>query len=461
MADGNLFDTLKDISETVNEATRTGNYSDLSQSIQSRMTAFTDSRRQTGGGTDAGADADRTGKAAGTYTSRYAEGTATYAKMEELRREREAAGKTRKETKKEAASYFLQTRPDRRRGILRRVIGWIGAANAGWWAIINLIGIVISIADLEISAVVVFLILLAVTGGITYAFVRLAQKGKRLQKLAETYYRYGDIIGTRSYIEVAELAERAGETPEQVCDNLKAMHKEGMLPVMALDRKKTTLMLTRETINQYKAAEKARKEREAAGKEASSEAAVQTSSGQKEKKKDGEALSPEVEKILAEGNDAVREIREINDRIPDTEIMSDKLYRLENIMKRIFREVQKNPSKAGELHRMMDYYLPTTMKLLRAYADLEEGKDTAGENIRHTRQEIADSMDLINNAFEKLLDDLFQEQAWDLSSDLNVMKTMMAQDGLVDGHFAPGSGKAAANEEREKEPVLIKTKKKS
>ena len=111
--------------------------------------------------------------------------------------------------------------------------------------------------------------------------------------------------------------------------------------------------------------------------------------------------------------------------------MSDKLYRLEEITKRIFEQVQKDPSKEKDLRKLMNYYLPTTTKLLNAYADLNDQPE-AGENIRETKRQIEGSMDVINEAFEKLLDDLFQEQAWDLSSDLNVMKTMMAQDGLTD-----------------------------
>ena len=118
--------------------------------------------------------------------------------------------------------------------------------------------------------------------------------------------------------------------------------------------------------------------------------------------------------------------------------MSNKLYRLENIMNRIFAQVEKDPDSAEELHKLMNYYLPTTKKLLMAYVELDKQPDV-GENITKTKKEIDAAMDTINEAFENLLDSLFQDMAWDISSDISVMKSMMAQDGLT----TEGQGVAA------------------
>jgi hypothetical protein len=70
------------------------------------------------------------------------------------------------------------------------------------------------------------------------------------------------------------------------------------------------------------------------------------------------------------------------------------------------------------------------MKLLQAYKELDR-QPAAGENIRNTRREIREALGTINGAFDRLLDSLFQDMAWDISSDISVMKTMMAQDGLT------------------------------
>lgn len=82
----------------------------------------------------------------------------------------------------------------------------------------------------------------------------------------------------------------------------------------------------------------------------------------------------------------------------------------------------------------MKYYLPTTWKLIDAYRDMETQK-IDGPNIAATKQEIEQTLDTINTAFENLLDSFYQDTAWDISSDISVMQTMMAQDGLTKKDF--------------------------
>ena len=126
--------------------------------------------------------------------------------------------------------------------------------------------------------------------------------------------------------------------------------------------------------------------------------------------------------------------------------MSEKLYRLESTMDRIVEQVRQNPSSAPELRKLMSYYLPTTVKLLKAYKELDK-QTVSGENITNTKQEIEDALDTINDAFENLLDSLFQNMAWDVSSDISVMQTMFAQDGLTPGQMSAQSGQSVAEKE--------------
>ena len=83
---------------------------------------------------------------------------------------------------------------------------------------------------------------------------------------------------------------------------------------------------------------------------------------------------------------------------------------------------------------MMQYYLPTTVKLLEAYEQLDK-QPVQGENIRNSKREIEKTLDTLNVAFEKLLDSLFQDTAWDVSSDISVLQTRLAQEGLTEGDF--------------------------
>ena len=82
----------------------------------------------------------------------------------------------------------------------------------------------------------------------------------------------------------------------------------------------------------------------------------------------------------------------------------------------------------------MDYYLPTTVKLLKAYEELD-GQPVQGENIVNSKKEIEDTLDTLNTAYEKILDNLFQDTAWDVSSDISVLQTLLAQEGLMDDGF--------------------------
>ena len=103
---------------------------------------------------------------------------------------------------------------------------------------------------------------------------------------------------------------------------------------------------------------------------------------------------------------------------------------MEMLIQKIFERVKEDPDSLDDISRMMEYYLPTTVKLLEAYLQLCS-QPVQGENIRSSRMEIEQTLDTLNDAFEKLLDSLFEDVAWDVSSDISVLHTMLAQEGLV------------------------------
>ena len=141
-------------------------------------------------------------------------------------------------------------------------------------------------------------------------------------------------------------------------------------------------------------------------------------------------LSPEVQKVVQAGDEYVKKIRAANDAIPGEEI-SAKISRMEMLVDRIFDRVEEHPESVDDIRKLMEYYLPTTVKLLDAYEDLD-AQPVQGENIISSKKEIEKTIDTLNVAFEKLLDDLFQDTAWDLSSDISVLETMLAQEGLTE-----------------------------
>lgn len=103
---------------------------------------------------------------------------------------------------------------------------------------------------------------------------------------------------------------------------------------------------------------------------------------------------------------------------------------MEMLIQKIFDRVGEDPDSLDDINKMMEYYLPTTVKLLEAYRNLDE-QPVQGENIRNSKAEIEQTLDTLNRAFEKLLDSLFEDVAWDVSSDISVLQTMLAQEGLA------------------------------
>ena len=140
--------------------------------------------------------------------------------------------------------------------------------------------------------------------------------------------------------------------------------------------------------------------------------------------------NPELDKMVSEGQKALDEMRRLNDSIQDAAI-SAQIDRLEQVSGKIFRQVQKDPTQLPQIRKFMSYYLPTTLKLLRAYDDMSH-QGVQGENITGTMERVRGMMGTIVTAFERQLDSLFGDQALDISTDITVLDNMMAREGLVD-----------------------------
>ena len=127
----------------------------------------------------------------------------------------------------------------------------------------------------------------------------------------------------------------------------------------------------------------------------------------------------------------LRQLREVNDAIPDP-VMSQKISRLEEVSGKIFDYVKAHPEKLPQIRKFMSYYLPTTLKLLRSYDELSR-QGVSGQNITGTMEKVEGMMATIVLAFEKQLDSLFGDQAMDISTDITVLDNMMAREGLTGG----------------------------
>lgn len=138
--------------------------------------------------------------------------------------------------------------------------------------------------------------------------------------------------------------------------------------------------------------------------------------------------NPELDKMIADGNAAVEQMRKLNDAIEDP-VISGQINELERLSGKIFDVVKQEPKKLGEIRTFMNYYLPTTIKLLTSYDKLVR-QGQAGENVEATKKKIENVMETIVTAYRKRLDSLFEAEAIDISADIKVLETMMEKDGL-------------------------------
>ena len=137
---------------------------------------------------------------------------------------------------------------------------------------------------------------------------------------------------------------------------------------------------------------------------------------------------PELDKMIADGDGAIKAMRALNDSIQDKTI-SGQIDRLEEVSSRIFQYVKDNPAKLPQIRKFMSYYLPTTIKLLTADDMSHQG--VQGENITGTMEKVEGMMSTIVLAFEKQLDSLFGDEAMDISTDITVLENMMVREGLA------------------------------
>jgi len=124
----------------------------------------------------------------------------------------------------------------------------------------------------------------------------------------------------------------------------------------------------------------------------------------------------------------ILEIRRLNDEIRDIAV-SERIYRIEEHTQHIFDYVTDHPEAMPQIRTFMNYYLPTTLKLLESYSRIER-VGVAGENMKKSKENIEKILDMLAVGFEQQVDQLFKNESIDISSDISVLETMMQKDGL-------------------------------
>lgn len=302
------------------------------------------------------------------------------------------------------------------KGILKTVFGGISTITGFTFTLISGIFHLVGIATgASLTSIPFALGLGALVGGGT-----LLSSGIRSLGRVSRYKVYLKALGKNTHIALEKLSRSVGKPVKFVRKELQGMINQGLFLEGHLDHEEQNLITSDETYAHY---EQSRLQMEAQ-KQAEAAAPKQPSS----------TPDPKVQEVLDRGNAYLREIRRCNDEIPGEEI-SAKISRMEAIVQRIFERAEAHPEIIPDLKKLMDYYLPMTIKLLNAYADMDR-QPIQGDTIRASKQEIDTTLDTLNLAFEKLLDSVFQDTAMDVSSDISVLHTLLAQEGLTGNDFS-------------------------
>ena len=254
--------------------------------------------------------------------------------------------------------------------------------------------------------------------------------------------RYLALFADKMYVNIADLAQSVGKSTKYILKDVKKMMALGFFPEGHLDKKETCLMLDDKTYREYLRLEKERKAYELEHSSATAQH-IMTGTNDSDTAQSGgntatpdvaDTRNPELVAMINEGQDYIRQLHELNDLIPG-EVISEKLDRMEALLKEIFKRLEEDPTQMSQMHKVMNYYLPTTIKLLQSYSDFDD-ISAPGTDVINAKVEIEKTVDIINEAFTELLNKLFQATVFDVTTDAQVLQTMLAKEGLTKNDFS-------------------------
>ena len=263
-------------------------------------------------------------------------------------------------------------------------------------------------------------------GFLTVLGLVLGIDGLKRRSLVRRFKEYLAILKNKTYVTVNEVIRETGKSESKVEQELSELITKNYFMQGHLDKERDYFITSDETFKNYQ--EVLVKQEKLKQLEAEQDAVLRES-----------GLSTEGIRLVKKGQEFLGSINRLNSEIPDP-VMTEKLQKLETQVRRILTEVRKRPESAGELRKLMNYYLPTTEKLVRSYQELQNRKETA--ETEKTKQEIVMTLDTMNSAIEKMLNKLFLNENWDVSADISVLNQILSMEGLKENEKALKPGGA-------------------
>ncbi len=237
--------------------------------------------------------------------------------------------------------------------------------------------------------------------------------GKFARERSLRYKKYLREFGNKTVVTIDDLSLCAAVEPEIVVKDLNYFIRKDYFKEARLVENNSIFLLDKNTYEVYK--NNYRDVYKVDAKEA-----------------DNNLGEGKVDSILEIGKSYVTEIATYLPNL--SEAIKTDVTRLLSIVREIFNQVKKDPAKADELSKFMDYYLPTTVSLLKRYIEFSESEVTT-ESQRNSMKEIEKTIKTIDDAFLKLLNEMYGNVAMDINSDITVLTTMLKREGLLDNDF--------------------------
>ncbi len=336
--------------------------------------------------------------------------------------ERLAREQERQEIARVSPSRFAEPRSQKVSGVVMVLLGGVFSGLFGTVALVASVGALAGAGGLFASSAAVLLALAGASLGVAIV------GGKRLGMISR-FSRYRRAIGASEAFSLTELAGSTGRTAAAVSKDLSKMIEKGLFLQAHVDQGADTLFLTDVAYTAF------RNDQEERAKEEYRERLRQQAANGRSQER---SLTDAEREKLCEGREFLEQIRA---RIPDlgSEDAKKKAEAISLVADNIFNRAEQDPDAIEDLDQMVGYYLPLTIKLLDAYADLVS-QPIQSESIGVSRHEIESTLETLVGAFAKLHDSLFRDMTWDVSTDISVLNAVLAQDGLADDPFEKKAG---------------------
>ena len=207
-------------------------------------------------------------------------------------------------------------------------------------------------------------------------------------KLASRFRRISEVMGENTKVELSAITSKLGWSRESILKYLRKQTARGLWPDSFLDESKGVFILG------YSPTE------------------LKTDSG-----------NQAVDEVLRDASGYIHEMTTINRSI-DNPDLSKQVDTLIDIAKQIYSYIEKNPDKAGIVRQLSNYFLPTTVKLLTTYLELQN-KTVKSDNMLEAMLKVSQVIGTIVEVFKKQLDSLYSEKAMDLAVEVEVLQSMV------------------------------------